>query len=133
MSITFASSSMVNSPGFPRLNGPTCSPSIRRIRPSTYCHAQNGKILISFSSSKCGSYFHLKDRKEEVDHNTTHNMTKLHRSEILLGSNLCIKAKVQHMQLLCAMHMGKRLIKLNTVEKKEKPCFFFFKSLSPVH
>ena len=28
---------MVNSPGFPRLKGPTWSPSISRIRPSTYC------------------------------------------------------------------------------------------------
>lgn len=32
---TWASSSMVNSPGFPRLNGPTCSPSINLMRPST--------------------------------------------------------------------------------------------------
>lgn len=35
--LTSASSNMVNSPGFPRLNGPTCSPSISRTRPST-CH-----------------------------------------------------------------------------------------------
>lgn len=33
---TLASSSMVNSPGFPRLKGPTCSPSIKRISPSTF-------------------------------------------------------------------------------------------------
>lgn len=32
---TLASSSMVNSPGLPKLNGPMCSPSISRIRPST--------------------------------------------------------------------------------------------------
>lgn len=32
---TSASSSIVNSPGFPRLNGPTCSLSINRTRPST--------------------------------------------------------------------------------------------------
>lgn len=33
---TSASSSMVNSPGLPRLKGPMCSPSINAINPSTY-------------------------------------------------------------------------------------------------
>lgn len=33
---TWASSSMVNSPGFPRLKGPTWSPSISLIKPSTF-------------------------------------------------------------------------------------------------
>lgn len=32
---TLASSSMVNSPGLPRLKGPICSPSINRMSPST--------------------------------------------------------------------------------------------------
>lgn len=35
---TLASSSIVNSPGFPRLNGPTWSPSISRINPCTCVH-----------------------------------------------------------------------------------------------
>lgn len=38
---------MVNSPGFPRLKGPTCSPSISRIRPSTL---QNNKNNIKKSN-----------------------------------------------------------------------------------
>lgn len=44
---TLASSSMVNSPGFPRLKGPMCSPSISLINPSTY----QKRRLISIKSN----------------------------------------------------------------------------------
>jgi len=46
---TWASSSIVNSPGFPRLKGPTCSPSISRIKPSTKSDTY-WKLLVCFPS-----------------------------------------------------------------------------------
>lgn len=44
---TSASSNMVNSPGLPRLKGPTCSPSIKATNPST-CKFKKIEFIASF-------------------------------------------------------------------------------------
>lgn len=43
--LTSASSSMVNSPGLPKLKGPTCSPSINAINPSTWKNVDTYSVV----------------------------------------------------------------------------------------
>lgn len=65
---------MVNSPGFPRLKGPTCSPSINRISPSTKSETY-WKLLVCLPSpyTVIGSF--LKACSKQQDYSINNNYT----------------------------------------------------------
>lgn len=77
---TLASSSMVNSPGFPRLKGPTCSPSIRRISPST-CANMKFRSLFFIKKKKLKRQF-----QNSILQNCNCNITKIDHSQFLIPS-----------------------------------------------
>lgn len=63
--LTSASSSIVNSPGLPRLKGPMCSPSIKAINPATCITLEHesesgaGNLRVQFAEGSCPNLFSL--------------------------------------------------------------------------
>jgi hypothetical protein len=85
--LTSASSNMVNSPGFPKLNGPICSPSINRIRPSTYTPNPHPKLSspLQFFAVQCGWPSYKGSFRAHNGHKHLSKQTWLNSSEPILS------------------------------------------------